>query len=79
MYIFGGKVSSDRESFRCKINIYYSHSVTKTFFFQKNREEPQFIGCQHHLIDRVLRIIMDEELGGNNTSPNIEYPFIPDL
>jgi len=22
---------------------------------------------------------MDEELGGNNTSPNIEYPFIPKL
>lgn len=48
-------------------------------FAQKNLEKPQFIGCQHHILDRVLRVVMDHELGGNNTSPNIEYPFIPEL
>ena len=48
-------------------------------FAQKKLEEPQFIGCQHHVLDRVLCIVMDDELGGNNTSPNIEYPFIPEL
>jgi len=41
---------------------------------QKYLEEPQFIGCQHHVFDQVLRVLMD--LGANNTSPNIEYPFI---
>ena len=48
-------------------------------FCQKNREELQFIGCQHHVLDRVLHIVMDEELGGNNMSPNIKYPFIPEF
>ena len=48
-------------------------------FAQKKLEEPQFIGCQHHVLDRLLRLVMDDELGGNNTSPNIEYPFIPEL
>ena len=42
-------------------------------FFQKNWEEPQIIGCQRHVHDRVFHLVMDEELGGNNTSPNIEY------
>ena len=51
----------------------------KRLFAQKKLEEPQFIGCQHHILDRVLRLLMNEELGGNNTSPNIEYPFIPEL
>ena len=57
---------------------WYCHSVTKNFFF-KNRKKPQLIGCQHNVLDRVLRIVMDEELGGNNKSPNIEYPIIPEL
>ena len=48
-------------------------------FAQKNLETPHFIGCQYHILDRVLRVVMDHELGGNNTSPNIEYPFIPEL
>ena len=48
-------------------------------FTQKKLEEPQFIGCQYHILDRVLRLVMDDDLGGNNTSPNIEYPFIPEL
>ena len=48
-------------------------------FAQKKLEEPQFIGCQHHVLDRVLRIVIDDELGGINTSPNIEYSFIPKL
>lgn len=48
-------------------------------FAQKNLQEPQFIGFQHHVLDLVLRVVMDDELGGNNISPNIEYPFIREL
>ena len=40
---------------------------------------PQFIGCQHHVLDRILRLVMDEELGGDTKSPNIEYPFVSEL
>jgi len=37
-------------------------------FFQNNREEQQFIGCQHHVLGQVLRVVMDEELTGNNAT-----------
>ena len=27
----------------------------------------------------ILRVVMDEEIGGSTKSPNIEYPFVPQL
>ncbi|CAI9719997.1 Hypothetical predicted protein [Octopus vulgaris] len=48
-------------------------------FAQKDLKEPQFIGCQHHIRDRVLRVVMDNELGEKKSSSNIEYTFIPEL
>ena len=48
-------------------------------FAGKKLEKPQFVGCQHHVLDRMLRLVMDDKLGGNNTSPNIEYPFVSGL
>ena len=35
--------------------------------------QPQFIGCQHHILDLLLRHVMDELLGGKCTSPNIYH------
>ena len=51
----------------------------KRMFSEKGFSQPQFISCQHHVLDRILRLVMDEELGGNTTSPNIEYPFVSEL
>lgn len=48
-------------------------------FEEKGAEKPMFIGCQHHILDRILRLVMDQELGENNTSPNIHYPFVLEL
>jgi hypothetical protein len=48
-------------------------------FLEKGASKPQFISCQHHVLDRILRVVMDEELGGKTSSPNIEYPFVPQL
>ncbi|MEJ2259197.1 MAG: hypothetical protein P8X78_01580 [Nitrosopumilaceae archaeon] len=48
----------------------------KQMFSDKGISKPQFIGCQHHILDRILRIVMDEEFGVNTKSPNIEYPFV---
>ena len=45
-------------------------------FADKGISKPQFISCQHHILDRILRLVMDEELGGNTRSPNVEYPFV---
>ncbi|CAI9738962.1 Hypothetical predicted protein [Octopus vulgaris] len=48
-------------------------------FAQKCLKEPQFIGYRHYILDRVLRVVMDNELGEEKSSPNIEYAFIPEL
>ena len=48
-------------------------------FSQKGVSKPQFISCQHHVLDRILRVVMDDELGGKTSSPNIEYPFVCQL
>jgi hypothetical protein len=48
-------------------------------FSENGGSKPQFIGCQHHILDRILRVVMDEELGGKTKSPNIEYPFVSEL
>ena len=48
-------------------------------FTAKGFDKPLFIACQHHMLDRILRVVMDEEIGESTTSPNIEYPFVPQL
>ena len=41
-------------------------------FSEKGVREPQFI-------TRIRRVVMDEILGGESSSPNIEYPFMSQL
>ena len=48
-------------------------------FEERGHPKPTFVSCQHHVLDRVLRIVMDDELKGSTKSPNIEYFFVPDL
>ena len=48
-------------------------------FEEKGHPKPKFISCQHHVLDRVLRVVMDDELHGSTKSPNIEYLFVQDL
>lgn len=48
-------------------------------FLKKGLDPPQFISCQHHVLDRILRLVMDAEIGENTKSPNIEYPFVSNL
>ena len=48
-------------------------------FRQKGLEEPQFIGCQHHILDLVLRHVMDSSFATKSRSPNINYNFIEDV
>ena len=39
-----------------------------------------FIGCQHHILYKVLQHVMNEELNvGKTRSPNIEYNFVLEL
>ena len=46
---------------------------------EKGYEKPQFIGCQHHILDLVLRYIMDFQLGGSTRSPQLPYNFINEI
>ena len=48
-------------------------------FDDKGHPKPKFISCQHHVLDHVLHVVMDDELHGSTKSPNIEYFFVQDL
>ena len=41
-------------------------------FKKKQLKIPQFVGCQHHILDLVLKHVMNECLG-QISSPNISY------
>ena len=34
-------------------------------FNSRGHQVPQFISCQHHVLDRILRLVMDQELGAS--------------
>ena len=51
----------------------------KRIFSAKGFDKPLFISCQNHVLDRILRVMMGEEIEGSTKSPNIEYPFVPHL
>ena len=48
-------------------------------FLEKNISKRQIISCQHHILDRIFCLVMDEEFVGSTESPNIEYPFVSEL
>ena len=48
-------------------------------FEEKGHPKPKFISCQYYVLDRVLCVIMDNELHGSTKSPNIKYFFVQDL
>lgn len=39
-------------------------------------EKPLYVGCQHHVLDRILRLCMDDLFGGNTNSPDLSYDFV---
>ena len=41
-------------------------------FEEKGHPEPKFISCQQHVLERVLCVVMGNELHGSTKSPNIE-------
>ncbi|XP_054083953.1 uncharacterized protein LOC128920524 [Zeugodacus cucurbitae] len=48
-------------------------------FQEKHLSTPQYIGCQHHVLDLILKHVMNEVLGGKSTSPNISYDIFTEL
>ena len=43
------------------------------------QEKPVFNGCQHHILDTILKHVLNDHFGGTPTSPNLSYPFIARL
>ena len=39
-------------------------------------QKPVFIGCQHHILDTILKHVMNNHFGEKTNSPNISYSFI---
>ncbi|KAG0724579.1 hypothetical protein GWK47_040332 [Chionoecetes opilio] len=45
----------------------------------KGLEMPQYIGCQHHILDRVLKHVLDFYVSKTTTKPSLNYKFIDEL
>ena len=43
------------------------------------QEKPAFIGCQHYILDTIMKHVLNDHFGGTPTSPNLSYPFIARL
>lgn len=53
--------------------------LLKQVFVEKKLIVPQYIGCQHHVLDLILKHVMDSILEGKSISPNINYFFMEEL
>ncbi|KAG0728972.1 hypothetical protein GWK47_031335 [Chionoecetes opilio] len=45
----------------------------------KGLEMPQYIGCQHHILDRILKHVLDTYGSKTTTKPSLNYKFIDEL
>lgn len=48
-------------------------------FQEKSFSPPQYVGCQHHVLDLILKHVMNEMLVAKSTSPNISYDIFTEL
>ena len=51
----------------------------KEDYVGKNLIEPQFIGCQHHILDTILRHVLDMFFPTVSVGPNLNYKFIEEV
>lgn len=45
----------------------------------KGLDMPQYIGCQHHILDRILRHVLDFYISETTTKPSLNYKFVNEL
>jgi hypothetical protein len=45
-------------------------------FLKKSLPKPQFIGCQHHILDLILRHLLDFCTPTPSQKPEINYPYV---
>lgn len=45
-------------------------------FAERGFTKPQYVSCQHHVLDRVLKLVIDYIFPGVSSSPNLHYSFV---
>ncbi len=45
----------------------------------KGFDKPQYIGCQHHILDRVLKHVLEFFNPTSSTKPTLNYKFVDDV
>ena len=45
----------------------------------KGFEKPQYIGCQHHILDRILKHVLDFYVSKTTTKTSLNYKFIDEV
>lgn len=48
-------------------------------FQVKDLGSPQYIGCQHHILDLIIRHVLDFCFPHTSTNPNIDYVFVQSI
>ena len=48
-------------------------------FITKGFQKPQYIGCQHHVLDLLLKHVMNFLIPGSTTKPELTYSFIENI
>lgn len=51
----------------------------QTEMVRKGLEMPQYIGCQHHILDRILKHVLDFYVSNTTTKPDMNYKFIHEV
>jgi len=46
---------------------------------EKGLDAPQYIGCQHHILDRILKHVLDFYVSETTTKPSLNYKFIDEI
>lgn len=55
------------------------HGIVKMIqddVMSKGFQKPQYIGCQHHVLDLLLKHVMNFVIRESTTKPELNYPFI---
>ena len=48
----------------------------KTEMVTRGFDQPQYIGCQHHILDRIVKHVLDFFNPISSTKPTLNYEFV---
>ena len=54
-------------------------SLLQNCFVNNRCEKPTYIGCQHHILDTILKHVLNEYFTESTVSPLMNYSFIHEL